>query len=271
MKEVEEDRTRLGLTRQDRACLVLDGHPSHFGPAFLETLVHFNIVLYALPSHTSQCTQPLDLVTFGILKTELRAELKSHFKKEFPADLSDAAAVRCSALQAALDSLETATHKKKVKAAFRRAGVIVHDNKIIFDPMKVCEHLPNSDVVFNEPIEPCDRVSLYSCVINTPELLAQFKVAKDPDAEKTDVKEAWQQIAAIRDALTREEKKLYFENPDTLPWSGNPLIGKDPNLAFVVKKTKRRSITTKDEKHWSQRLLQIKKDEIAEKKSKFVL
>ena len=38
----------------------MDGHASHMVPILLNLAISLNIVLYILPPHSSQCTQPMD-------------------------------------------------------------------------------------------------------------------------------------------------------------------------------------------------------------------
>jgi len=52
--------------------LIYDAYRSHMSLAVLELLLQNNIVVYALPAHTSGKTQPLDVVLFGIFKLTLR-------------------------------------------------------------------------------------------------------------------------------------------------------------------------------------------------------
>jgi hypothetical protein len=40
--------------------LIMDGHASHMVPILLDLAISLNIVLYILPPHSSQCTQPMD-------------------------------------------------------------------------------------------------------------------------------------------------------------------------------------------------------------------
>ncbi len=91
---MEADRLRLGLSNKAKALLKSDGHLSRYGHTALEALETHDIDLYILPSHTSQCTQPLDLVTFGILKTSLAKNLKELTGKKIPEGVSAAAAHR---------------------------------------------------------------------------------------------------------------------------------------------------------------------------------
>ena len=48
--------------------LLLDGHSSHYEPASVEFANEENIILFCLPPHTTQDTQPIDWTVFGPLK-----------------------------------------------------------------------------------------------------------------------------------------------------------------------------------------------------------
>ena len=243
-----------------------DGHVSRYAPAALDALEAHYIDLYILPSHTSQCTQPLDLVTFGVFKTSLSKNLKNLSLKNLPEGVSAAAAHRCKAIAASLEALHVATSKAKTKSAFARGGIILTEKKVILDPSKFALHLPNPDHVFDVPLLPPPRTALYSCILNTTEIIELVKVAKKVDQCPQIAKQAWLDLAAIRDGLTEAETDFFLQNPDVLPWVNNPVIGKDPNLAFEVSAGPRKSIAPHSELEWYERLLLEKKQEIAENK-----
>ena len=48
--------------------LMLDGHSSHYGPDSVEFAREENIILFCLPPHTTQDSQPLDYSVFRPLK-----------------------------------------------------------------------------------------------------------------------------------------------------------------------------------------------------------
>ncbi len=48
--------------------LLMDGHSSHFGPAFIETAVANDVIVFCLPPNTTHFLQPLDNGPFGPLK-----------------------------------------------------------------------------------------------------------------------------------------------------------------------------------------------------------
>ncbi len=43
----------------------MDGHSSHFGPAFIETAVASDVIVFCLPPNTTHFLQPLDNGPFG--------------------------------------------------------------------------------------------------------------------------------------------------------------------------------------------------------------
>ena len=249
----------MGLPKTARALFLSDGHPSRYAPTFLKMLALHHIDLYLFPSHTSQCTQPLDLLTFGALKTVLPKVLAENLKKVPPPNVSEAAVTRCCALKACLEALHTATSKSKIKSAFARGGICVNEGKLVLDPSKLAKHLNDPDNVFKAPIEPPERSAIYSCLLNTPELIEQIEIAKNPSNDKDVVKDAWVRLSEIRNEITQLEKDWYVHHQEDLPWKGNELIGTDPNLAFTYRKAKRKSIAPHSEQHWSEKLLQEKK------------
>jgi len=58
-----------GLVDGKPHVLMMDNHHSHtFNFDFLQLMKDNNIVVFALPSHTSHILQPLDVIPFAVLK-----------------------------------------------------------------------------------------------------------------------------------------------------------------------------------------------------------
>jgi len=62
-----------------KVLLIYDGYRSHMGLRVLETLDKGNVIAYALPSHTSGTTQPLDVSIFGPFKQHLSESVNRIF------------------------------------------------------------------------------------------------------------------------------------------------------------------------------------------------
>ena len=58
--------------------LLLDGHSSHYKPAFVQRAAEEEIVVFCLPPHTTHRTQPLDNGCFGPLKIAWREECQRY-------------------------------------------------------------------------------------------------------------------------------------------------------------------------------------------------
>ena len=265
------DRIALNLPFDTTALFLSDGHTSRYAPVALEALAKNHIRLYLLPSHTSHATQPLDLVTFGSLKTASPKILKTLLKKCRPEDISETAFNRCCAMKACLEGLHQSTSIEKIRAAFARSGLIITagSQTLIIDPQKSAAHLPNPDHIFDFAIEPPRRSAVYSCVLNETKFIKAIKVAKDPKSSDEVIKSAWEEVARLKDSITKKELDVFNLNPNDLPWKNCHLIGKDPNVAFQEGSKKRVSIAPKDEKHWSAVLLDEKKKEIAARRGKY--
>ena len=54
-----------------KVLLTYDAHRSHMSLRVLEHFKENNVIVYALPAHTSGVTQPLDVITFGSMKQKL--------------------------------------------------------------------------------------------------------------------------------------------------------------------------------------------------------
>ena len=66
------------LTNDGRkVLLVMDGYRSHISVQVLEKFHHNNVIVYALPSHTSEKTQPLDVTVFSVFKSSINEAICS--------------------------------------------------------------------------------------------------------------------------------------------------------------------------------------------------
>ena len=61
--------------------LLMDGHSSHFSPAFVNKAAEEEVVVFCLPPHSTHKTQPLDKGVFGPLKLAWREECHSYLTK----------------------------------------------------------------------------------------------------------------------------------------------------------------------------------------------
>jgi len=98
--------------------LIYNAYRSYLSLAVLEFFAANNIVVYALPTHTSGKTQPLDVVIFGVFKSYLRDillsavavhQLHTYTMYEY-----------CSAITAAWYKAFT---RSNIQASFERAGI----------------------------------------------------------------------------------------------------------------------------------------------------
>ena len=65
-----------------RPLLLLDGHSSHFEPQSVEIAKNEGVVLFCLPPHTTQNSQPLDCTIFGLLKRHWSQVCHEHFQRK---------------------------------------------------------------------------------------------------------------------------------------------------------------------------------------------
>lgn len=70
--------------------LVFDGHSSHVSVDLIETAIKENITLLRLPPHTTHLLQPLDSITFGVLKKKFDEELTIWQRENYGRALSKA-------------------------------------------------------------------------------------------------------------------------------------------------------------------------------------
>ena len=53
--------------------LLLDGHSSHYSPAFIRLAAQKKVIVFCLPPHTTHISQPLDKGCFSAMKCHLMA------------------------------------------------------------------------------------------------------------------------------------------------------------------------------------------------------
>ncbi|KAH0791212.1 putative transposase [Histomonas meleagridis] len=116
--------------RDKPAVLICDNCASHFDNAVVRKLTQNNVRLVTIPPHSSHLFQPLDLVTFGVYKNEIRSTTS---KYENGTQLDRIARV--------LSAIERATTSENNRNAFYRAGleidtsndphtVVIYENKL---------------------------------------------------------------------------------------------------------------------------------------------
>ena len=118
-----------------RLLLTYDGYRSHMSLAVLELYAANGIIVYALPSHTSGKTQPMDVLVFGLYK--------SAFKKVITNTVDPLNSHKVT-MYAFCDFMRTAYveafTRQNIQAAFRRCGMWP------IDPSKLCPHSRPRDI-----------------------------------------------------------------------------------------------------------------------------
>ena len=101
-----------------KVLLIYDGYRAHLSLHVLERLLNGNVVVYALPAHTSGKTQPLDVVQFAAFKAALNRCVRdtAQTAPDKAWDIFDVCALLREAKVSSFNS-------KNVMASFRRCGV----------------------------------------------------------------------------------------------------------------------------------------------------
>ncbi|XP_066267463.1 putative uncharacterized protein DDB_G0271982 [Branchiostoma lanceolatum] len=106
--------------------LLLDQHTSHLSLNVLEAALAQDIIIYGLPPHTSQCTQPLDATVFSSLKAKWSKTLEAlqAASHSFQAKKSNFARIYSSVQD---DSFTP----DNIKASFAKTGVLPFNPKAL--------------------------------------------------------------------------------------------------------------------------------------------
>lgn len=107
------------LTQNGRKVLLLyDGYRSHMGIEVLETLEKGGVIAYALPSHTSGSTQPLDVGLFGPFKHHLNKEICATSTTVTASELD-----KFDFLKLMREAYEASFTRANIISAFEKAGL----------------------------------------------------------------------------------------------------------------------------------------------------
>ena len=90
-------------------------------------------------------------------------------------------------------------------------GHLLPSPSVTITPSTLASHFPDSASVFSAPLLPPHHTALYSCILNTQELIDLIKVAKGGDAKAA--KGAWMAIANYHQALTDTEVDFFHKHP----------------------------------------------------------
>ena len=114
LKETEELR-RTGATM-----IIFDGYASHLSLRVLGMLRDGGVVVYALPSHSSHFTQPLDVTVFGPLKERAKQRVSTYVNNPANAKSKFTVYTACEFLSVAYNQAMTPGN---IKAGFEKTGI----------------------------------------------------------------------------------------------------------------------------------------------------
>jgi len=128
-----------GLVDGKPHVLMMDNHHSHtFNLEFLQLMKDNNIVVFALPSHTSHILQPLDVVPFAVLKSSWNEEMRKFTRKTGGQSLT-----KPQFFSVFSECFKKAMTVEYAQAGFRRSGLFpVNPNAIpqaAYAPSKTTE------------------------------------------------------------------------------------------------------------------------------------
>jgi len=108
------------LRKTGKTMVVFDGHASHLSLRVLLRLAQNNVIVHALPAHTSHFTQPLDVSVFGPMKGSSKGLVSAYVNN--PANVGSKFTVytACELVTAAYNSAMTPSN---IKLGFARTGV----------------------------------------------------------------------------------------------------------------------------------------------------
>ena len=130
-----------------KVLLIYDGYRSHLSLQVLE-LFHLNdIIVYALPAHTSGKTQPLDTVLFSVFKQSLNRIINNITLSEEQRELNMFDI--CALLSRAYEESFTPSN---IRAGFRRAGVWPVDATRILNVSRPLNSCPNAEILTVEQL-----------------------------------------------------------------------------------------------------------------------
>jgi hypothetical protein len=110
---------RLAVGYNGNALLIMDGFSAHESEAFRNNCMKSKVIISYLVPHSSDVTQPLDLITFGGLKLRFRNSTNN-----------SETTVQTDKIVRMMQAWATSTIPHKNVAAFKAAGLIPYINKV---------------------------------------------------------------------------------------------------------------------------------------------
>ncbi len=124
--------------------LLLDGHSSHYDPVSVELAKEEDVIIFCLPPHTTQDSQPLDCTVFGPLKRHW-SDVCHNFQQRNPGVVVSKLNFSSLFSQAWLKALTPAN----IVAGFRKCGVYPFNRNVI--PLPEAEQQTRDDAKRKNP------------------------------------------------------------------------------------------------------------------------
>lgn len=188
--------------------LLLDGHSSHYQPAFIRAAAEENVIVFCLPPHTTHITQPLDKGCFGPLKMYWREECLKYMA-EHPYHV----VTRCNFSQIFAKAWRRAMTVPNILTGFRVTGVYPLDRSVL-QPKQQIKKMPGN-VEYIPVLTPRPHRNPPSTPRFTIEEFRQFQEHFDEGEDLPDERyQLWKRMYCSTNTSPVPKEKLNFSSED---------------------------------------------------------
>jgi len=136
LKETEE------LRRTGKTMVIFDGYASHLSLRVLNLFRDACVIVYALPSHSSHLTQPLDVTVFGPMKERAKKTVSTDINNPLNAASKFTVYTACEVICTAYNLAMTPSN---IKAGFQKTGIYPLNPDVFSDKTFGVSAVYNSD------------------------------------------------------------------------------------------------------------------------------
>lgn len=123
------NQKRIEIRKEEsRAMFILDNHTTRKNEGLMEKFFENRIDVLFLPPNTTHLTQPLDVVVFSSMKSQLSTKIKRRVNMGEPL-----AEMRVKMIESALECYQTSCSSFTVRKAFKMTGIVPFNRRLVLE------------------------------------------------------------------------------------------------------------------------------------------
>lgn len=176
----------------EKLVLIMDGHRSHESQELFQEALKNKVELISLPSHTSNCLQPLDLSVFGPFKRSWRERCRSFLDRNPGIVIS-----KSNFGQLFSGAWNTASKSENAVSGFRRSGLFpLSFDDLPKEPFEISKELLGNDITEDHAE---DLTSEYTCVLDATTGI--HLPVPEPPQSSHDIEESYHEVIVSEEGL----------------------------------------------------------------------